>query len=306
MGILLNIFPKFYHIKLGQRAGIHAKQSVKIGHLSSDDVKDDTDPIEIRNNILGNGINSNRTTHYLKMNPSLNYSKSSSSISDVDKTTSLPQSHPTSIPELSKSDDVLLHSRTKIMSAKRITTNPLTDLSLYMYDSMPQKNRLASVYSIRRTKTKSDTTVEKDNNPYPRRVILEGQTHQTKHLLTMNNINMDSIKIPISLFHIRNKQQQQKNQNMVEQQQRILSTTKILNKRNAITNDINEGYRGSKVPSEKQQHKRHAFNDTTNGFGNGTDEQGITRNDLPFSSYSNMPSDQSPPNFRPLSIEVKY
>ena len=116
---------------------------------------------------------------------------------------------------------------------------------------------------------------------------------------------MDSIKIPISLFHIRNKQQQQKNQNMVEQQQRILSTTKILNKRNAITNDINEGYRGSKVPSEKQQHKRHAFNDTTNGFGNGTDEQGITRNDLPFSSYSNMPSDKSPPNFRPLSIEVK-
>ena len=240
------------------------------------------------------------------MNPSLNHSISSSSTSDVNKTTSLPQSRPTLTPELSKLDDVLLYPRTKIMSAKRITTNPLTDSSLNMYYSMPQKNRLTSVYSIRRTKTKSDTTKEKDNNPYPRRVILEGQTHPTKHLLTMNNINMDSIKTPISLFHIRNKQQQQKNQNMVEQQQRVLSTTKILNKRNAITNDINEGSRGSKVPSEKQQHKRHAFNDTTNGFGNGTDEHGITRNDLPFSSNSDVPSDQSPQNIRPLSVQVNF
>ena len=216
------------------------------------------------------------------------------------------QSYPTSTPD-SNVDDGLLYSWTNIVSTKRITNNPLTDSALNMYDSTPRKNRLAPVYSIRLTKTKSDTTTEKDgsSNPYPRSVILEGQTHSTKHLSSMNNINMDSIKIPISLFHIRNKQQQQKNQNMVEQQQRILSTTKILNKRNAITNDINEGYRGSKVPSEKQQHKRHAFNDTTNGFGNGTDEQGITRNDLPFSSYSNIPSDQSPPNFRPLSIEVK-
>ena len=260
--------------------------------------------VEIRNNIFGNGIHSNRTTHYLKKNPSINYSRSSSSTSDVDKTTSLPQSYPTSTPD-SNIDDGLLYSWTNIVSTKRITNNPLTDSALNMYDSTPRKNRLASVYSIRLTKTKSDTTMEEDNNPYPQRLILEGQTHPTKHLSSMNNINMvDSIKIPISLFHIRNKQQQQKNQNMVEQQQRILSTTKILNKRNAISNDINEGSEERKVPSEKQQHKRHAFNDTTNGFGNGTDEQGISRNDLPFLSNSNIPSDQSPQNIRPLSIEV--
>ena len=277
---------------------------MKIGHLSSDDRNYDN-PLEIRNTI-GNGINSNGTTHYLKKNVSLNYSRSSSSISDVNKTTSLPQSLPALTPD-SKLDELLSSSfRMKIVSTKRITSNPFTYTSLNMYDSMLQKNRLAPVSSIRLTKTKSDTNTEKDSssNPYPRSVILEGQTHPTKHLSSMNNINMDSMKIPISFFDISNKQQQQKNQNMAEQQQRILSTTKILNKRNAIADDISEG-EGSKVPSEKQQHKRHAFNDTTNGFGNGTDEQGITRNDLPFSSYSNIPSDQSPPNFRPLSIEVK-
>ena len=277
---------------------------MKIGHLSSDDINDDN-PLEIRNT-LGNGINSNTTTHYLKKNVSLNYSRSSSSTSDVNKTMSLPQSLPTLTPD-SKLDELLSSPfRMKIVSTKRITNNPLTYTSLNMYDSILQKNSLASVYSIRLTKTKSDTTTEKDgsSNPYPRSVILEGQTHSKKHLSSMNNINMDSMKIPISFFDISNKQQQQKNQNMAEQQQRILSTTKILNKRNAIADDINES-EGSKVPSEKQQHKRHAFNDTTNGFGNGTDEQGIRRNDLPFLSNSNIPSDQSPQNIRPLSVEVR-
>ena len=277
---------------------------MKIGHLSSDDRNNDN-PLEIRNT-LGNGINSNGTTHYLKKNVSLNYSRSLSSTSDVNKTTSLPQSLPTLTPD-SKIDELLSSSfRMKIVSTKRITSNPFTDTSLNMYESMLEKNRLAPVSSIRLTKTKSDTNTGKDSssNPYPRIVILEGQTHPTKHLSSMNNINMDSMKIPISFFDISNKQQQQKNQNMAEQQQRILSTTKILNKRNAIADDISEG-EGSKVPSEKQQHKRHAFNDATNGFGNGTDEQGISRNDLPFLSNSNIPSDQSPQNIRPLSVEVK-
>ena len=78
--------------------------------------------VEIRNNIFGNGIHSNRTTHYLKKNPSINYSRSSSSTSDVDKTTSLPQSYSTSTPD-SNVDDGLQYSWTNIVSTKMLVRN---------------------------------------------------------------------------------------------------------------------------------------------------------------------------------------
>ena len=75
-----------------------------------------------------------------------------------------------------------------------------------------------------------------------------------------------------------------------------------MNKRNAVGYDITG--EENKVPSEKQQHKRNAFNDTSSGIGNGTEEQAFGRKQLPFSSNSNIRSNQDPQMNRPLSVEV--
>ena len=174
--------------------------------------------------------------------------------------------------------------------------------AIYQYDPTHRKNPLLVRFSriIRLNKTKSDTKTENSSRRHG--VNLKGQKDPVSNVVTvlLNTTKRPLINIPFSNIHTNDKHDK-KIQNNVKQQ-RILSTTKILNKRNAVGYDITG--EENKVPSEKQQHKRNAFNDTSSGIGNGTEEQAFSRKHLPFSSNSNIRSKQSPQMNRPLSVEV--
>jgi hypothetical protein len=249
---------------------------------------------------LGNGIHRNHTSHYLKKSESQNYPKTSST-SDVNNKTSLP--HHTDLTVTPKLHDfVFPQVYAKTTSTQRITSNPVMYTAIYQYDSTLRKNPLLVRFSriIRLNKTKSDTKTEPDSRS--RGVILEGQIDPVNSVVSVlsNTTKRPLINIPISHFHTNDKQHK-KIQNNVKQQ-RILSTTKILNKRNAVGYDIIG--EENKVPSEKQQHKGNAFNDASSGIGNGTEEQAFSRKHLPFSFNSNIRSNQGPQMNSPLSVEV--
>ena len=249
---------------------------------------------------LGNGIHRNHTSHYLKKSESQNYPKTSST-SDVNNKTSLPhQTDSTVNPKIH--DFVFPRVYAETTSTQRITSNPVMYTAIYQYDPTHRKNPLLVRFSrfIRLNQTKSDTKTE--NNSRRHGVILEGQRDPVNRevSLVLNTTKRHLINMPFSHFHTNDKQDKKIQNNVI--QQRILSTTKILNKRNAVGYDIIG--EENNVSSEKQQHKRNAFNSTSSGIGNGTEEQAFSEKHLAFSSKSNIRSSQSSRLNRPLSVEV--
>ena len=179
------------------------------------------------------------------------------------------------------------------MLTQKTSNNPHIYISHNKYDRRLYTNPwpIRFLRSIRLNKTKSDNAIE----IIPHSINLKGQTYPLKSVSVFINI-IRSLNIP---SHLRTHTQQNKN----KLEQRILSTTKILNKRNVVDYDIIG--EENKVPNEKQQHVRHAFNDS-NSIGNGTNEQTISRKHLTFISSTNVQSDQGPKKIRQLSVEVKY
>ena len=228
----------------------------------------------------------------------------SSSTADTNKTLDLPQID--SI-ETTKIRDL---AYPLMGSTKGIITNPGgTYASLNTYDTRLHINPhpVRSLHSFRLNKTKRDK--EKETVSLNLDVILtKGQTYPLKSAFILSNTITSLSNSSFSDFHT-NKQVQQANQNKNNiEQQRSLSTTKVLTKRNAIAyedDDIID--EKNKVPNEKQQHqhKGNAFNDTTNGNGNETNEHSIiSRKHLKVLSDSNVETDQGPLKLRQLSVEV--
>lgn len=179
------------------------------------------------------------------------------------------------------------------MPTQKTSNNPHIYISNNKYDRRLYKNPypIRVLRSIRLNKTKSDNAKE----IIPHSVNLKGQTSPLKSVSVFINL-LHSMYIPSHLHT-----HKEHNKNKLEQ--RILSSTKILNKRNVVDYDIIG--EENEVPNEKQQHIRHAFNDS-NSIGNGTKEQTISSKHLTFISSSNVQSDQRLKKIRQLSVEVKY
>ena len=237
-------------------------------------------------NEIGNGINSHSKRNHEN---SANQNISNSFISYTNKTTDIPHRISISVPKVLRVGFSL--SNTKFLSTKNISNNPRIYISNSKYDRRINKNPypIRFLRSIRLNQTKSDNIKETISNS----ANLKGQTYPLKKGYGFINTTK-ALGIPYYLHT--NKQ----NQNKFEQ--RILSTTKIMNKRSILDYDIID--EENKVPNEKQQqHIWHAFNDS-NSIGNGTHEKTINSKRLTFISGSNVQSDQSPKNIRQLSIEV--
>lgn len=175
-------------------------------------------------------------------------------------------------------------THTQIATTAQINNNPSISTSPNkLYRKSPHETfshpDIRALHSIRLKQTKRDK--RKNNVFYPNnKMILKGQNMQahTKSDSTMFNNMMPSSKTYFhsTNFHTnKNETEEQREGNLQKhvKEQRNLSATKILNKRNVIESDdiISEG--NIILPKEKQQHKMNAFNGTGNGDGNGTGKQ---------------------------------
>ena len=211
-------------------------------------------------------------------------------------------------------------THTQIASTTQINNNPSISTSPNkLYGKSPHETfshpDIPTLHSIRLKQIKRDK--RKNDVFHPNnKMILKGQNMQahTKSDSTMFNIMIPSSK---TYFHSpnvhtnKNETEEQREGNLQKhvKEQRNLSATKILNKRNVIESDdiISEG--NIILPKEKQQHKMNAFNGTGNGDGNGTgkQEENIQRkHQEKFRIDSRKKLDlKSALGSRRLSIEVK-
>ena len=301
----------------GQEAGIDAIPSIKAGRIESDITNRYThleDRITLGNGIKGNGVgrypesasNDNLTDSSLKTDLSRNSKQFLQSRSNISKKQLIELLFP------------LTH--TQIATTAQINNNPSISTSPNkLYRKSPHETfshpDIRALHSIRLKQTKRDK--RKNSVFYPNnKKILKGQNMQahTKSDSTMFNNMMPSSKTYFhsTNFHTnKNETEEQREGNLQKhvKEQRNLSATKILNKRNVIESDdiISEG--NIILPKEKQQHKMNAFNGTGNGDGNGTgkQEENIPRkHQEKFRFDSRKKSDlNSAFGGRRLSIEVK-
>ena len=268
---------------------------------------------------LGNGIKGNGVSRYLK-------SASNDNLTDSSLKTDLSRNSKQffqSESDISKKQLIELLfplTHTQIASTTQINNNPSISTSPNkLYRKSPHETfshpDIRALHSIRLKQTKRDK--RKNSVFYPNnKKILKGQNMQahTKSDSTMFNNMMPTSKTYFQSTNFRtnkNETEEQREGNLQKhvKEQRNLSATKILNKRNVIESDdiISEG--NIILPKEKQQHKMNAFNGTGNGDGNGTgkQEENIRRkHQEKFRFDSRKKSDpKSALGSRRLSIEVK-
>ena len=307
----------FLLILKGQETGIDATPSIGAGRIEQDIIKrythlEDSAP-------TGNGIKGNGVSRYLKSASNDNLTDSSLK-TDLSITSKQFLQSTSNISKKQLIELLFPLTHTQIASTAQINNNPSISTSPNkLYRKSPHETfshpDIRALHSIRLKQTKRDK--RKNSVFYPNnKKILKGQNMQahTKSDSTMFNNMMPSSKTYFhsTNFHTnKNETEEQREGNLQKhvKEQRNLSATKILNKRNVIESDdiISEG--NVILPKEKQQHKMNAFNGTGNGDGNGTgkQEENIRRkHQEKFRFDSRKKSDlKSALGSRRLSIEVK-